>query len=378
RAQDVPGVTATEIRIGNTMPYSGPAAAYGTIGKVDTAVFKMTNGMGGLAGRKVDFISYNDHYVAAAAVAHVRQLVEQDRVLCLFNTLGTPTNLAIANYCNARGVPQLFIATGADLWGADNKRAWTIGWQPSYRSEAQIYAQYIQKTKPEAKLGILYQNDVFGQDYVKGVRDILKERFDAIVTTAAYDVSDTTIDSPLLQLHSSGAIVLLTAATPKFAIETIRKMAAIKWQPMHLLSGVAASAGAVMLPAGAENGIGIISSGYLKDPTDPRWDSDPGMREWRAFMAKFYPEGDPKDIRNVFAYGASLTMIQVLKQCGNDLSRRNILGQSLNLRRLECPVLLPGIQINTSPTNYHPVRQLQMMRWTGKSWDAVGDVIADS
>jgi len=378
RAQDATGVTATEIRIGNTMPYTGPAAAFGTIGKVDAAAFHMANDMGGFAGRKVNFISYNDHYSPSTTVAQVRRLVEEDQVLCLFNTLGTPTNLAIAKYCNAQKVPQLFVSTGADLWGAYKEHPWTIGWQPSYRTEAQVYAKYIQQTKPDAKIGILYQNDVFGQDYVKGARDILKQRFDKMVTTAPYEVSDATVDSPLLRLQSTGTNVLLMAVTPKFAVEAIRKAAEINWKPMHLLSGVSASVGAVMLPAGVENGIDVISSGFLKDPTDPRWENDPGMKEWRAFMMKYYPEGDLKDASNVFAYGVSLTMIQVLKQCGNDLSRDNIMKQAVNLRNFECPVLLTGIRLNTSPTNYHPIRQIQLMRWTGKTWNLFGDVIGDA
>jgi branched-chain amino acid transport system substrate-binding protein len=375
RAQDIQGVTATEIRIGNTMPYSGPAAVYGTIGKADAAAFRMANDAGGFAGRRVNFISYDDRYNPSTTVAQVRRLVEQDKVACLFNTLGTSNNLAIANYCNTHKVPQLFVSTGADRWGDYMEHPWTIGWQPSYRTEAQIYAKHILEAKPDAKIGILYQNDVFGQDYLKGVRDIIGQRFDAAVTTAPYEVSDTTIDSPLLRLRSVGINVLLTAATPKFAVQTIRKAAEMNWKPMHVLSGVSASVSAVMLPAGAENGIGIVSSGFFKDPTDPRWEADPGMQEWRAFMARYYPDGNVKDAFNVFAYGISLTMIQVLKACGNDLSRENMLKQATSLHDVENPILLPGIRINTSPTDYHPIRQLQLMRWTGKAWDLFGGVI---
>jgi branched-chain amino acid transport system substrate-binding protein len=272
-------------------------------------------------------------------------------------------------------VPQLFVSTGADKWGDYMEHPWTIGWQPSYRTEAQIYAKHILEAKPDAKIGILYQNDVFGQDYLKGVRDIIGQRFDAAVTTAPYEVSDTTIDSPLLRLRSVGINVLLTAATPKFAVQTIRKAAEMNWKPMHVLSGVSASVSAVMLPAGAENGIGIVSSGFFKDPTDPRWEADPGMQEWRAFMARYYPDGNVKDAFNVFAYGISLTMIQVLKACGNDLSRENMLKQATSLHDVENPILLPSIRVNTSPTDYHPIRQLQLMRWTGKAWDLFGGVI---
>ena len=375
RAAETPGVTATEIRIGSTMPYSGPASSYGTIGRADTAVFRMANDRGGFAGRKVNFISYDDAYSPPKTVEDARRLIEEDHVACLFNTLGTPCTTAIVQYTNENGVPQLFVSSGADKWGDYKKHKWTIGWQPSYVTEAQIYAKYVMQKKPDAKIGILYQNDDFGKDYLTGFRDVLKDRFDKIVTLASYETTDATIDSQLISLQGAGINVLVTVAIPKFAAQTIRRVAAMNWKPMHVLTGVSVSVGTVMDPAGPENGVGIVSSAYVKDPTDPQWANDAGMKEWRAFMAKYYPEGDVKDASNVFAYGVTLTMIQTLKQCGNDLSRANMLKQATSLENLESPVLLPGIRINTSPTNYHPIRQLRLMRWNGKVWELFGDII---
>jgi branched-chain amino acid transport system substrate-binding protein len=273
-------------------------------------------------------------------------------------------------------VPHLFLATGADKWGDYKEHPWTIGWQPSYVTESQVYAKYILAQKPDAKIGILYQNDDFGKDYLNGVREILKDRYDHQVTSASYEVTDATIDSQLVTLQAAGIDVLMTIASPKFAAQSIRKVAGMNWKPMHILTGVSISVGAVMNPAGPENGVGIISSAYGKDPTDPRWDNDAGMKEWRAFMAKYYPDGDLKDIGNVAGFGLTHTMIAVLKKCGEDLSRENMLKQATSLQDLENPVLLPGIKINTSPTNYRPIRQLQLMRWTGKTWELFGDIIA--
>jgi branched-chain amino acid transport system substrate-binding protein len=375
RAADTTGVTDTEIRIGNTCPTSGPASAYGTIGKADGATFRMANDMGGFAGRKINFISYDDAYSPPKTVEQIRRLVEQDQVACLFNTLGTPSNTAIVKYVNQKKVPHLFVSSGADKWGDYKEHPWTIGWQPSYVTESQIYAKYILKMKPDAKIGILYQNDDFGKDYLTGFRDVLKDRFGKIVTLASYEITDATIDSQLVTLQSAGIDVLVTVATPKFAAQTIRKVSDMNWKPMHVLTGVSVSVGAVIQPAGPEKAVGIISSAYGKDPTDPRYANDAGMNEWRAFMAKYYPEGDVKDAGNVFAYGISLTMMQVLKQCGNDLSRENMMKQAANLQNLESPVLLPGIRINTSPTNFHPIRQLQLIRWNGKIWELFGDII---
>ncbi|WP_428484178.1 ABC transporter substrate-binding protein [Rhodopila sp.] len=376
RAAETPGVTATEIRIGNTMPYSGPASAYGTIGKAIAAMFRMYNDQGGFAGRRVNFISYDDGYSPPKTVEQTRRLIEENAVAALFAPLGTATNSATVRYVNQKKVPDLFLSTGADKWGDYKAHPWTIGWQPSYVTESQVYAKYILQQKPDAKIGILYQNDDFGKDYLHGVRDVLKDRFDKQVTTASYEVSDATVDSQLVSLQSAGVGVLMTIASPKFAAQSIRKVADMRWKPLHVLTGVSASVGAVMIPAGPENGIGIVSSAYLKDSTDPRWDTDAGMNEWRAFMAKYYPEGDLKDGGNISAFGLTYTMMRVLKQCGGDLSRESLMKQATNLHDLEVPVLLPGIKINTSPTNYRPIRQLQLMRWTGKTWDLFGDVIA--
>ncbi len=375
RAADAPGVTASEIRIGNTMPYSGPASAYGTIGKAIAARFRMANDEGSFAGRKVNFISYDDGYSPPKTVEQTRRLIEDDKVAGLFAQLGTPTNSAIVRYVNQKKVPHLFLATGADKWGDYQEHPWTIGYQPSYVTESRVYAKYILARKPDAKIGILYQNDDFGKDYLRGVQDILKGRYDHQVTAVSYEVTDATIDSQLVSLQSAGIDVLMTVAVPKFAAQSIRKVADMSWKPLHILSGVSVSVAAVMTPAGRENGIGIISSAYGKDPTDPRWENDPGMKQWRAFMAKYYPDGDLKDAGNVYGFGITHTMLTVLKNCGEDLSRENMMKQATSLRDLENPALLPGIRINTSPTNYHPIRQLQLMRWTGTTWDLFGDII---
>jgi branched-chain amino acid transport system substrate-binding protein len=375
RADETPGVTATEIRLGNTMPYSGPASAYGTIGRAISAMWRRANDDGGFAGRKVNFITYDDGYSPPKTVEQVRRLVEEDKVAALFATLGTATNSAIVRYANQKKVPHLFLATGASKWGDYQEHPWTIGWQPSYVTESQVYAKYILKQKPDAKIGILYQNDDFGKDYLRGVKDVLKDRYDQTVVTASYETTDATVDSQLVGLQAAGADVLLTVASPKFAAQSIRKVAEMNWKALHLLTNVSVSVGAVMIPAGPENGIGIISSNYMKDPTDKRWDNDPGMQEWRAFMAKYYPEGDVKDIGNITGFGLTHTMSIVLKNCGGDVSRENLLKQATSLHDVENPILLPGIRINTSPTNYRPIRQLQLMRWTGKTWDLFGDVI---
>jgi branched-chain amino acid transport system substrate-binding protein len=375
RAAETPGVTATEIRIGNTMPYSGPASSYGTIGKAIAAMFRMANDQGGFAGRKVNFISYDDGYSPPKTVEQVRRLIEEDGVVALFATLGTPTNSAIVRYVNQKKVPHLFLATGADKWGDFKEHPWTIGWQPSYVTESQIYAKYILQQKPDAKVGILYQNDDFGKDYLRGMRDVLKDRYETLVTSASYEVTDATIDSQLVSLQSAGVDVLMTVAVPKFAAQSIRKLADMKWKPLHILANVSASVGTVMIPAGPDNGIGIVSSVAGKDPTDPAWDNDPGMKQWRAFMAKYYPEGDLKDTANAVAFGLTFTMLQVLKQCGDDFSRENLMKQATNLHDLEVPVLLPGVKVNTSPTNYRPIRQLQLMRWGGKTWERFGEII---
>jgi branched-chain amino acid transport system substrate-binding protein len=375
-AADTPGVTATEIKIGHTNPYSGPASAYGVLGKLEQAYFnKMVNEEGGVAGHKIDFISYDDGYSPPRTVEQIRKLVEDDKVAFTFNTLGTPSNSAIERYMNQRKVPQLFVATGADKWGNYKEFPWTIGWQPSYRTEAQIYTKYMLQQKPDMKLAILYQNDDFGKDYPAGVKDVLGDKFSKLVTTATYEVTDPTVDSQITGLQASGADVLLVVATPKFAAQAIRKVHDLNWKPMFFLTNVAISVGAVINPAGPENAVGIISAGYLKDSTDPAWKDDAGMKEWRAFMDKYLPGADQTDGGYIAAYAVSNTMLKVLKQCNGDFSRENVMKQATNLHDVDNPLLLPGIKINTSPTNYHPIRAMQLMKWDGKTWVRFGSII---
>ncbi|HJS86458.1 MAG TPA: ABC transporter substrate-binding protein [Acetobacteraceae bacterium] len=364
------------LKIGNTMPYSGPASAYSSVGKADMGFFKMVNDQGGVAGRMIDFISLDDGYSPPRTVEQVRRLVEQDKVDFLFHTLGTPTNTAIERYCNQRKVPQVFVATGADKWGDYKQFPWTIGWQPSYRTEAQIYTKYMLKENPKARLGILYQNDDFGKDYPTGVRDVLGGDWDQRVTKSiTYEVTDATIDSQIVDLQNSGANTLLVASTPKFAAQAIRKVHDLNWKPMFFLTNVSISVGAVMRPAGPENAVGIITTLYLKDPADPSWDNDAGMQGFKQFMAKYVPGGDITDAGYVAGYAVSHTMRHVLQACNGDFSRPNVMKQVLSLHDLENPMLLPGIKLNTSPTNYHPCRALQPARWDGKTWVRFGEVI---
>jgi branched-chain amino acid transport system substrate-binding protein len=375
-AEDLPGVTATELKIGNTDAYSGPASAYGVIAKTEAAFFKMVNDQGGVAGRKINFISYDDGYNPPKTVEQVRRLIEEDQVALLFQTLGTPTNTAIHRYVNQKKVPHLFISTGADKWGDYQHFPWTMGYQPSYRTEAQIYTKYMLAQKPDAKMAILYQNDDFGKDYPAGVKDVLGGKYAAtVVKETSYETTDATIDSQIASMQASGADVILVAATPKFAAQAIKKVHDLNWHPMFFMTNVSISVGAVMTPAGPENGIGIITTGYMKDPTDPAFKDDPGMNEWRAFMAKYMPGADMTDGSYSFAYGVSMVMWQVLKQCEGDFSRANIMKQAANLHDVYDPVLLPGIKVNTSPTNFHPIRAMQLQKWDGKTWERFGDVI---
>ncbi len=378
-AEDLPGVTATELRIGNTNAYSGPASAYGVIAKTESAFFRMVNDQGGVGGRKFNFISYDDGYNPPKTVEQVRRLIEEDQVAFLFQTLGTASNTAIHRYVNQKKVPHLFISTGADKWGDYQRFPWTMGYQPSYRTEAQIYTKYMLAQKPGAKMGILYQNDDFGKDYPTGVKDVLGAKYaDTVVKETSYETTDATIDSQLTSLQAAGVDVLLVAATPKFAAQAIKKVHDLDWHPMFFLTNVSISVGAVMTPAGPENGVGIITTGYMKDPTDPAFKDDPGMNEWRAFMAKYMPGADLTDASYSFAYGVSMVMWQVLKQCEGDFSRATIMKQAANLHDAPDPVLLPGIKVNTSPTNFHPIRAMQLQKWDGKTWERFGDVIEGS
>jgi ABC-type branched-subunit amino acid transport system substrate-binding protein len=370
------GATDTEIKIGNTMPYSGPASAYGTIGKAAAAYFKKINDEGGINGRKINFISVDDGYSPPKAVEMARRLVEQDQVLFIFNSLGTPSNSAIHKYMNAKKVPQLFVATGASKWNDAKNFPWTMGWQPNYQTEGTIYAKHILQTKPDAKIAVLYQNDDYGKDYLKGFEDGLGAKAKTlIVAKASYETSDPTVDSQIVQLQGSGANVFFNIATPKFAAQAIRKAYDIGWKPVQYLNNVSASIGSVLIPAGLEKSVGIISTVYLKDQADPTWKDDKGLNDWRAFMAKYYPEGDLKDSGNVSGYGNAQTLVQVLKQCGDNLTRENVMKQAANLKNFESGVLLPGIKINTSAADFAPIESVQLARFDGKEWARFGEIL---
>ena len=376
-AATAPGVTDKEIKIGQTMPYSGNASAYGAIGKAEAAYFKKINDEGGINGRMINFISLDDQYSPPKTVELVRRLVEQEEVAFCFQTLGTPSNSAIHKYMNDHKVPQLFVATGATKWSDPKHFPWTMGWQPNYQTEAHIYARQILSTKPDSKIGILYQNDDFGKDYLIGLKDALGDKYAAmVVKEASYEATDPTVDSQIVTLQGAGADTLLTAAIPKFAAQAIRKAYDVGWKPTHYLSNVSISVGAVLEPAGLEKSQGIISADYRKDASDPRWKDDAGYKQWLAFMQKHMPDADLKD--NNFPYGmmVAMTLVQVLKQCGNDLSRENIMKEAANLHDLEMPMLLPGIKINTSPDNFAPIKQMQLQHFDGKSWELFGDVLS--
>jgi branched-chain amino acid transport system substrate-binding protein len=373
---DTPGVTDTEIKIGQTMPYSGPASAYGVIGRTETAYFKMINEMGGINGRMINLISLDDGYSPPKTVEQVRRLVEQEQVAFLFQTLGTPPNLAIRQYLNDNKVPQLFVATGAATFSDPKQFPWTMGYNPSYQTEAHIYAKHILATKPDAKIGVLYQNDDFGKDYLIGLKDVLgAEHAAMIVKEASYETSEPTVDSQVVTLQGSGADVFLIIATPKFGAQAIRKSFDLGWNAVRYVTIVSASVATVLKPAGLEKSKGLITATYGKDATDPRWKDDAGMKEWAAFCAKYLSPTEFIDYNAAYAYGAAGTMIQVLKQCGNDLSRENIMKQAANLKDLELPLLLPGMRINTSPTNYSPIRQMQLSTFNGESWQLFGELL---
>jgi branched-chain amino acid transport system substrate-binding protein len=375
-AQTVVGVTATEIKLGNTNPYSGPASAYGTIGKVLGAYFKKVNDEGGVNGRKINYISYDDAYNPPKAVEMVRKLVEQDQVAALFQTLGTPTNSAIHKYVNQQKVPHLFVATGATKWNDPQHFPWTMGWQPNYQTEGHIYAQYIMKNIPDAKIGILYQNDDYGKDYRKGLHDGLGEANakKMIVMEQTYEVTDPTIDSQIVNLKNSGANVFFNVSIPKFAVQAIKKAHDIGWKPTHFLNNVSSSLATVLKPAGLEASRGLITALYMKEITDPQWKNDKGYQDWVAFMKKYYPEGALDDQSNAFGYTVAQAMTLVLKQCGNDLSRENILKQAENLKNVEFPLLLPGIKVNTSPTDHAPIEQEQLAKFDGERWALFGEL----
>ena len=370
------GATDTEIKIGHIVPYSGPASAYGIIGKTEEAYFKMINENGGINGRKIKFISYDDAYSPPKAVEQVRKLVESDEVLVVFNALGTPSNTAIQKYLNSKKVPQLFVATGATKWNDPTHFPWTIGWQPSYQSEARIYAKFLMKEKPDAKIAVLYQNDDFGKDYLKGLKDGFAGKASAIIAEESYEVSEPTIDNHIVKLKASGADVLISITTPKFAAQTIKKMAEIDWKALQIVANVSTSVGAVMKPAGFENGQGVLSAHYAKDAGDAQWKDDPGMKKFLAFLDKHYPDADRSNSQVIYGYGAAQTLTKILEMCGDDLTRANIMKQAANLKDFTADTLLPGVRINTSATDFAPIEQLQMMRFKGEKWEMFGDVIS--
>ncbi len=370
------GATDTEIKIGNIMPYSGPASAYGVIGKTEEAYFRKINAEGGINGRKINFVSYDDAYSPPKTVEQARKLVESDEVLLVFNSLGTPPNTAIQKYLNAKKVPQLFVATGATKWNDPTHFPWTMGWLPSYQSEARIYAKFLMKEKPDAKVAVLYQNDDFGKDYLKGLKDGFGAKVSAIIAEESYEISEPTIDNHIVKLKASGADVLISITTPKFAAQTIKKMAEIDWKALQIVANVSTSVGAVMRPAGFENGQGVLSAHYAKDAGDVQWKDDPGMKKFLAFLDKYYPDADRTNSQVIYGYGAAQTLTKVLEMCGDDLTRANIMKQAANLKDFTPDTLLPGVKINTSATDFAPIEQLRMMRFKGEKWDLFGEVIS--
>ena len=374
-----PGANDTEIKIGNTMPYSGPASPYGTIGKSEAAYFAMINEQGGIHGRKINFISRDDSYSPPKTVEQVRKLVEQDNVLALFQTFGTAPNSAVREYLNDNKVPQLFVRTGANMWNDPKHYPWTMGWQPSYQIEGRIYARYILKNIPAAKIAVLYQNDDFGKDYLIGLRGGLGDKADRLVVAKqSYETTDAIVHSQIVLLEKSGANVLLTIAIPKFAAQAIRKIDDIGWKPTHILSNVSSSVGLVMRPAGLDKSVGIISATYGKDPTDPQWQDTLEYNEWLAWMKKYNTSGNVADADTVYGYSAAQTMVVVLKACGDNLTRENLMKQAASIRDLQLPMLLPGIIISTSANDFTPIKQMQLQKFDGTTWQLFGDVISGS
>jgi len=374
-----PGVTDTEIKIGNTNPYSGPASSYGINGKVHAAYFNMINEQGGINGRKINYISRDDSYSPPKTVELVRQMVEQDKVFLMFGTLGTPSNMAIHGYLNENKVPQLFLATGADQWNDPKHFPWTMMWLPSYGIEAHIYASYILKNLPNAKIAVLYQNDDYGKDYLNGLRDGLGDKAaKMIVATQSYETTDPTVDQQVVALQASGADVLLTAAIPKFAAQTVRKVYDIGWKPTHFLNSVGNSVGGVLKPAGLEKAVGIISATYIMDPTDPQWQDTAGYKEWLAFMNKHGFSGSITDSQAAIGYSYAQTLVEVLKMCGDNLTRENVMKQAASLHNLKLPLLLPGITLSTSPDDFDPIKQMQLQKFDGATWKLFGEVMSGS
>jgi len=369
------GATDTEIKIGNIMPYSGPASSYGVIGKAEAAYVKMINDQGGINGRKINFISYDDAYSPPKAIEQARKLVESDEVLFIFQSLGTPSNSAIMKYMNSKKVPQLFVASGATKFGDPKNFPWTMGFQPNYQSEGHIYAKYIKEHFPNSKIAVFWQDDDAGKDQFKGLKDGLGDKVNMIIADKSYEVSDPSIDSQIVALHDSGADIFFSWAAPKGSAQAIRKVGELGWKPKFFLANTATTIASVLKPAGLEYSKGIISTAYVKDPTDPTWKDDPGVKHWTEFMDKYYPDGDKANANNAYAYVESQALVQVLKQCGDDLTRENVMKQAANLKNFTSEMLLPGISINTSPDDYFPIEQMQLMKFNGQTWDLFGDII---
>ena len=368
------GATDTEIKIGHIGPYSGPASAYGTIGKTIAAYFNKVNAEGGINGRKINFITYDDGYAPPKTVEQARKLVESDEVLLIFNSLGTAHNAAISRYMNSKKVPQLFVATGATRFGDPANFPWTMGWQPNYQSEGHVYGKYVLQNHPNGKIAILYQNDDYGKDYVKGLKDAIGDKI-KIVAELPYEATDPTIDSQIVSLKASGADIFFNVGTPKFAAQAIRKIAEIGWKPVHLLNSVSASIGSVLKPAGLENAKGLLTTSYLKDPTDPTWKDDAAVKVWTEFMQKYYPDGDRTSSFTIYGYLVAQTLEHVLKQCGDDLTRENVMKQASSLKNVELGMLLPGIKLNTGAKDYFPIEQLQMARFNGENFEVFGPIL---
>ncbi|WP_428670272.1 ABC transporter substrate-binding protein [Reyranella sp.] len=377
-----PGATDKEIKLGHTNPYSGPLSAYGTIGKAITAYWQMVNDTGGVNGRKINFITYDDGFVPSKTVEMVRKLVEDDQVFAIYQLLGTPTNTVVQKYLNQRKVPQLFVATGASKWGMPKEFPWTMGWQPDYHTEAAIYAKHVlaawKDRLSELKIGMLYQNDDSGKDYIGGFLDGLgKENQKCVTAKVSYEVTDPTVDSQIIQIKNSGANVFFNHSAPKAAAQAIRKVADLGWKPAHYLANVAASVAATLKPAGFDNSTGIITAAYLKDATDPQWADYPDFKEWQAWMKKYLPDANPADSGNTYAYAVSATMRHVLTQCGDTLTRGNLMKQAASMKGLEVPLLLPGIKINTSPTDFYPIQSIRLAKFDGEKWALFGDVLSN-
>jgi ABC-type branched-subunit amino acid transport system substrate-binding protein len=370
-----PGASDGDVKIGNIMPYSGPASSYGVIGKTEAAFFRMINDQGGINGRKINFISYDDAYSPPKAIEQARKLVESDEVLLIFQALGTPSNSAIMKYMNAKKVPQLFVASGGTKFGDPKNFPWTMGFQPNYQSEGRIYAKYIRDNFPNGKIAVFWQNDDAGKDQFKGLKDGLGDKASMIIADKSYEVSDPSIDSQIVALHDSGADIFFSWAAPKGSAQAIRKVGELGWKPKFFLANTATSVASVLKPAGLDYSKDIISTVYLKDPTDPTWDKDPAVVKWREFMDKYYPDGDKANANNVYGYVQAEAMAQVLKQCGDTLTRDNVMKQAASLKDVHTDLMLPGIMVNTSPDDYFPIEQMQLMRFNGQAWELFGDVI---